>query len=140
LREAAVRGHWDILLAFFESGHPFGKKPTRKLPPGAQTGDLRTKISDYLIERLVKEDKQVLEKVTHIAGRHIAKTTGDTGAMLEWLVALTLFNHQGNKITAEILGKIEPILPKIEELRDHQQDNIRDAAASLSQELEKLWI
>ncbi len=137
LREAALRGHWDILEAFFESGHPYGEKPKRMLPAGAHTGDLRTKISDYLVDRLTKEDTNALNAVTSIASKHIEEDTGDTEAMLEWLLALTS-NHISNELNDKILEQIKSLHHKVRMLRDHDQDNIRDAAATLCDLLDPL--
>ncbi len=141
LREAALLSHWDVIEAFFQDGHPFGKseRSSLKLPAGAQTGDLRTKISEHLVEHLAAEDAPTLNAVTRACGRHIIKGSGDIGAMMEWLLALADLADKGRQPARDAIDLLHPIHDRLRALREDDNDDIRDAAAELCGRLEAQW-
>lgn len=140
-REAAVRGHWDLLKAFFASGNPYGKPPrtARRLPPGAQKGDLRSKLSDYIVERMAAEAPEELDALAHVIARHVAGQTGDVHAMLEWLIALTRYARQHGGASLQLVRHLDRFKMAIVALKNAPEDKTRAAALTLSEMTQDLW-
>lgn len=141
-REAAVFGHWDLIEAFFASGVPFGADPSqqgRKLPQGAQQGDMRTRLCDYIVERTATEAPRSTEAITRHAAAHLEARSGDTHAMLEWLLALARHSLGAEGPSRAALALARPLRQHLQELRDSPDLSCREAADTLCQLTDTLW-
>ncbi len=138
-REAVGLGHWDIIKAFFASGQPYGQQTQRRLPAGAQQGDLRTRLSDLIIERMATGAPQDLEELAFLVVRHVTQQSGDVHAMLEWLISLGHHARKHGDLSARLFGQLALLRPAINALCEANNDDVRDGAATLLELGAQLW-
>ena len=129
LRTAAILGHWDVVLAFFESGHPYGRA-ARVGPPTP-----RAQLAEYIAERLDREAPQVLVALTQAARARLG-LDHDAKAMLEWCVALARRAPKAAhpRAVRDALGLVQETQPSLCALARGSDSDL----AALAQELMSL--
>jgi hypothetical protein len=130
LRTAAILGHWDVVLAFFESGYPYGRAARAGHPTP------RAQLAAYIAERLDREAPQTLVALTQTARARLEPGLHDAKAMLEWFVALARRAPKAAhpKAARDALGLVQETLPSLCALARGSDSDL----AALAQELMSL--
>ncbi len=141
IRSAALMGHWDIVHALFSTGHPYGitaPKSQQRLPNGAQRGELRTQLSDYLVERLSQQAPEQLYRLTQTVCASLLTPSCDISAMLEWLVHLARRAHQQGPQTPlrQAFSQVTTLQPQLQHFCHHNTSGVNQHARELLQYLD----
>lgn len=80
LRSAALLGHWDVVMALFASGQPYGPPGTHKTRPPQME-----RIHNYLLDRLKQEPPGILGHLNMCVVDLVQDENSDQTALLHWL-------------------------------------------------------